>query len=145
MERDSSAPGAQVEFQPLPMLASQPTELGAGRGRARRAPMVPLLAMLSLAAPVSLCAEGEVPGKRQSEILYLLRHDCGACHGLQLTGGLGPPLTVAALDGKPTPLLEQTILLGRAGTPMPPWRGILAPPETAWLVKQLKAGLADGK
>lgn len=144
MERDSSAPGAGVEFKSVPRLASEPTQSGAGRGGAHRAPLV-LLAMLSLVVPTSLCAQGEVPEKRQSEILYLLRHDCGACHGLQLTGGLGPPLTVAALDAKPAYLLEQTILLGRAGTPMPPWRGILALPETAWLVKQLKAGLADGR
>ncbi len=24
---------------------------------------------------------------------HLLTQDCGACHGLHLTGGLGPPLT----------------------------------------------------
>lgn len=105
------------------------------------------LAILSVAVHLSApsLATADVPGKRQLEILNLLRHDCGACHGLRLTGGLGPPLTASALDGKPVATLEQTILLGRSGTPMPPWQGILNRPEAAWLVKQLKTGLADGK
>lgn len=101
-----------------------------------------MLTMLALLGPYSLpsLAGTDVPGQRQSEIRYLLRHDCGACHGLRLTGGLGPPLTAAALDGKPDAWLEQAIFLGRSGTPMPPWEGILTAAETVWLVKQLKAG-----
>lgn len=112
--------------------------------RASLARSVVLASLVALFSTPSL-AGTDVPAERQSEILYLLRHDCGACHGLQLTGGLGPPLTASALGGKPAALLEQTILFGRPRTPMPPWDGILAPLESAWLVKQLKAGLADGK
>ncbi|MDZ7735141.1 MAG: cytochrome c [Gammaproteobacteria bacterium] len=68
----------------------------------------------------------------------LLRHDCGACHGLTLQGGLGPPLTAAALDGKPASLLVDTILDGRPGTPMPGWRGLLNAEEARWIVTVLK-------
>ena len=36
------------------------------------------------------------PGRARA-LVTLLLHDCGACHGMKLTGGLGPPLTAAAL------------------------------------------------
>jgi cytochrome c55X len=28
--------------------------------------------------------------RRQRELIRMVRQDCGSCHGLQLTGGLGP-------------------------------------------------------
>ncbi|HEB99314.1 MAG TPA: cytochrome c, partial [Thiotrichales bacterium] len=37
-------------------------------------------------------------------------------------------------------LLLKTILDGRPGTPMPPWRPILTEEEAAWMVKVLKRG-----
>lgn len=70
----------------------------------------------------------------------MLRHDCGSCHGLFLRGGLGPPLTAAALAGKPAPLLVETILDGRPGTPMPGWRGLLSAEEVHWIVNTLQQG-----
>lgn len=59
---------------------------------------------------------------------------------MTLRGGLGPPLTPAALDGKSQSALEATILFGRPGTPMPPWRGMLSEAEVRWLVQTLKSG-----
>jgi cytochrome c55X len=92
-----------------------------------------------------LCAgaalAGPPPDARQSELLSLLRHDCGSCHGLTMKGGLGPPLLPAALDGKTEPVLIETILDGRPGTPMPPWRFELSEAEAAWLVERLRQGL----
>lgn len=95
-----------------------------------------------------LAAEGtqaEVPLARQAELVYLLKADCGSCHGMSLKGGLGPPLTPAALASKSPDLLHNTILAGRPGTPMPPWAGILRPEEISWLVETLRKGIADGK
>ncbi len=59
---------------------------------------------------------------------------------MTLKGGLGPPLTPAALEGKSQSSLEATILFGRPGTPMPPWRGMLSEAEARWLVEALKSG-----
>lgn len=101
-----------------------------------------LLAATCLATPLA----GADPGAaREAEIVHLLRHDCGACHGIRLTGGLGPPLTPAALAGKPVEALRETILDGRPGTPMPPWRDWLTPAEAQWLVRTLKEGKLDDR
>lgn len=83
---------------------------------------------------------GEIPAERQAELLNLLRQDCGSCHGMTLKGGLGPPLLPEALAGKSDDFLADTLLNGRPGTAMPPWRGLFSPDEAAWLVKQLRKG-----
>lgn len=70
----------------------------------------------------------------------MLRHDCGACHGLRLDGGLGPPLTVETLAGASPAVLEQTVLEGRRGTPMPPWKALLSPEEVRWMVQAMQTG-----
>ena len=75
---------------------------------------------------------------RQAELIHLLKHDCGACHGMQLKGGLGPPLRAADLSAKSESALVSTVLAGRAGTPMPPWRGLLTAAEAWWLVRYLR-------
>jgi cytochrome c55X len=94
--------------------------------------------------PSLLCAAvaraGEPSAARQQELQDLLRHDCGACHGMTLKGGLGPPLTPEALAGKPLDYLTATVLHGRAGTPMPPWRPFLTDGEAGWLVRRLQGG-----
>lgn len=100
-----------------------------------------LLVLMSMTLP----AQADPDAKRQAELLHLLRQDCGACHGMTLKGGLGPSLLPQALDGKPPELLRQTILDGRSGTPMPPWRGLLTGDEVVWLVDQLRNGVADAK
>jgi len=74
---------------------------------------------------------------RQRELANLLLQDCGSCHGLELTGGLGPPLTREALAGKSADMLRAVILDGRPGTPMPPWRPLLSQEDVDWLVQQL--------
>ena len=82
----------------------------------------------------------EITPARQSELLHMLKHDCGSCHGLTMAGGLGPALTPKSLVGKPEELLLNTILDGRPGTPMPPWRNILIKDEVVWLLDVLKEG-----
>jgi cytochrome c55X len=88
-----------------------------------------------------LAANEKISPERQTELLYLLHHDCGACHGMTLNGGLGPALLPETLSTKPKPFLRDTILEGRPGTPMPPWRDFLTPIEVEWLVEQLINGI----
>jgi cytochrome c55X len=78
--------------------------------------------------------------ERQAELRHLLYQDCGSCHGMRLTGGLGPALTRQALQGKPRELLVATVSEGRPGTPMPPWKPLLSEVEIAWLVDYLTGG-----
>ena len=102
----------------------------------------PLLALLLLIG--SPCyALAEIPATRQAELQHLLKHDCGSCHGMTLQGGLGPALTVEGLQGKTRFMLLTTILEGRPGTPMPPWKNILSEEEAGWLVDVLLQGRSD--
>jgi cytochrome c55X len=98
------------------------------------------LALALAAAPAAAVGEAEPGPGRQQALLELLHQDCGSCHGLTLRGGLGPPLTPAALAGKPLAYLVQSILEGRPGTPMPPWRGVLNEAEARWLAEVLQRG-----
>ncbi len=77
---------------------------------------------------------------RQQELLYLLHQDCGACHGMRLKGGLGPALTPENLSALSEAQIQQTILEGRPGTPMPPWKPFMSPEEAGWLADRLKQG-----
>lgn len=77
---------------------------------------------------------------RQGQLERLLVQDCGSCHGLRLLGGLGPPLLPGNLRGKSPEFLLATILDGRVGTAMPPWRPLLTPEDAAWLVQRLIQG-----
>ncbi|MFA6053300.1 MAG: cytochrome c [Methylobacter sp.] len=81
---------------------------------------------------------GEPSLDRQSTLRNMLNHDCGACHGLTLKGGLGPALLPEALAGKPDDFLIATILNGREGTAMPPWQQFMSWDEAAWLVGILR-------
>ncbi len=87
-------------------------------------------------ANVSLAAEPSPD--RQNTLRNMLNHDCGACHGLTLKGGLGPALLPEALAGKPDDFLISTILNGREGTAMPPWQPFMNRDEAAWLVGILR-------
>lgn len=79
--------------------------------------------------------------QRRAELHDLLLQDCGSCHGMTLKGGLGPALTPDALQHRTREFIETTILEGRSGTPMPPWKNILTREEVRWLVDTLYAGV----
>ena len=96
-----------------------------------------LLALLAVAAAVQA---GEPGPARQQELVHLVRQDCGSCHGMQLTGGLGMPLTPEALRDKPAEGLEATVHYGRPGTAMPPWKSFLSEADTRWIVQRLMIG-----
>jgi cytochrome c55X len=96
------------------------------------------LAAAGVLAAAAVAAEP--PQGRQAELTHLVRQDCGSCHGMTLKGGLGPALTRDALRDKPAESLVVTVLYGRPGTPMPPWRTFVNEAEAAWIVKQLQEG-----
>lgn len=88
----------------------------------------------------SFAATAQPDAIREAELRHLLQQDCGSCHGSTLKGGLGPPLLPDSLRGKPPVFLVQTILDGRPGTAMPPWRPLLSEADVVWLVDQLVSG-----
>ena len=92
-----------------------------------------LPAMAATATPVS--------PERGRELVYLVRQDCGSCHGMTLKGGLGKPLLPANIEETPAEVLAAIILDGIPDTPMPPWRGLLSEDEALWIARALKKGL----
>jgi cytochrome c55X len=110
-------------------------------------PVTPTAARLALIAMLALVpgvASGAEPSSvRQRELASLVRNDCGACHGMRLTGGLGPALTPDTLKDKPADGLVATILAGRPGTAMPPWRPFLSEVDAEWLAARLIDGGFD--
>lgn len=94
-------------------------------------------ALLSMACGPSMAGP---PEARQQDLIRMVRQDCGSCHGMRLTGGLGPALTREALADKPLDSLAATVYSGRPGTPMPPWSAMLSMDEAVWIVQQLQSG-----
>lgn len=104
---------------------------------------VPLAGAGGVVAAVAPDAEADPGPARQRELLTLLRQDCGSCHGMRLTGGLGPALTPEALRDKPRENLAATIVHGRPGTAMPPWRRFLSDADASWLAGRMIEGVVD--
>lgn len=73
----------------------------------------------------------------------MVRQDCGSCHGMRLTGGLGPALTPEALAKFPLDSLVAVIYHGRPGTPMPPWKAMLSESEARWIAQRLQQGFPE--
>lgn len=101
--------------------------------------------IMSLVAVSPAGAASEPPQARRAELLNMIRHDCGSCHGLTLAGGLGLPLLPEALKDKHPEALKETILRGRGGTPMPPWQAFITEDEAGWIVELLLKGLPDAR
>ncbi|WP_444995264.1 c-type cytochrome [Aliikangiella sp. IMCC44359] len=75
--------------------------------------------------------------ENKQSLIYLLKQDCGSCHGLTLKGGLGPALLKQHLQNKSKAYLEAVIKYGRTGTAMPPWKDILKDEEISFLAEYL--------
>lgn len=101
----------------------------------------PFTAILFATIAVCTSALANPTSQRQAELLHLLKHDCGSCHGMRLEGGLGPALKPDRLKQWSAEQLAITIRYGRPGTPMPPWGPFLTHPEATWLAQQLKQGI----
>ena len=104
-------------------------------------------AVAFLALGPGLAIAGNAPSApdtgRQQALVRMVRQDCGSCHGMRLTGGLGPALTPEALRTKPAESLAATIVYGRTGTAMPPWRRFMSEAEADWLVARMIDGATD--
>lgn len=90
-----------------------------------------------------VAARVEPDPARRAALVELVRQDCGSCHGMRLTGGLGPPLTAEALRERPPESIAATIVHGRLGTAMPPWRRFMNEDEARWLADVLRAGAIE--
>lgn len=129
------ATACEAEFKPNPMWA-----FGLGLG-VIAATAIAMLALTALVNPAQADLPTVAPSaERQRELTRFVRQECGFCHGLKLTGGLGSPLTAAALVGKPPEALEATILYGRTGTAMPGWTPHLNEVDASWIVAALLKG-----
>jgi cytochrome c55X len=96
-----------------------------------------ITAGLLLAGLPPVVAE-QPPVSRQKELLYIVQHDCGSCHGMYLDGGLGPPLNKQVLQTRSAQELFEIISYGVASTPMPPWHSILSSDDIRWIVTRLQ-------
>ncbi len=95
-----------------------------------------LLLLLMIFANVAFADQPSAA--RQATLRNMLKHDCGACHGMTLKGGLGPSLLPEAIKDKDDEFLVNTILNGRKDTAMPPWAKFISPAEARWLIKQIR-------
>jgi cytochrome c55X len=86
-------------------------------------------------------AQADISQDRKAELLNFLEQDCGSCHGLKRTGGLGSPLVPKRLEDMDDNVLADIILNGIPETAMPPWKEIIAEEEAYFLIKQLRDGL----
>lgn len=101
--------------------------------------------MLATLSSTAFSDSPHLSRERENELIRLVRQDCGSCHGMRLTGGLGPALTPESLKDKPAATLVSTVLHGRPGTPMPPWKSLLADSEAEWIVDMLRKGFPDAR
>ncbi|WP_313088878.1 cytochrome c [Pseudomonas sp.] len=97
------------------------------------------LTLVSL-LPFSTVLAADLTAERQDQLERLLLQDCGSCHGMRLTGGLGPALTRDAIAGKSRDTLIATVTHGRPDTAMPGWSALLSEQDIAWLVDRLLQG-----
>ena len=97
---------------------------------------MPRLAVLValLAGP----ALADVAPDRAEALRHMVLQDCGSCHGLTRKGGLGRPLTAAALAHAAPEGLALIILDGVPGTAMPPWRPLITEEEAIWIARFLQ-------
>jgi cytochrome c55X len=104
----------------------------------RPSALVGLLCICLGTTPYSWVFASEPDIDRQRELRYLLKQDCGSCHGMRLTGGLGPSLLAKDLKGKPPTYLKQVISKGIPESAMPPWENLLSSDDIDYLVNLLK-------
>jgi cytochrome c55X len=90
-------------------------------------------------------AAAEPSAQRVAQLTYMVRQDCGSCHGMTLGGGLGPALLPAALKDKPAAYIKHVILYGNKDTAMPGWSPLLSDADAEWITARLLAGFPDAR
>lgn len=98
------------------------------------------LCVVCMAWPMLAAGEASLDPQEQRELIRFVRQECGFCHGLRLTGGLGSPLTAAAMRERPIEYLEAVIQHGIPGTAMPGWAPHLTPRQVHWIAERLREG-----
>ncbi len=101
------------------------------------------LGLLLAAIAQAAVAQSDPNPARQKELVRMVRQECGFCHGLRLTGGLGSPLTAEAMKDRPAETMVAVIQHGIPGTAMPPCAPYLSEAESAWIVGRLKEGFPN--
>lgn len=102
---------------------------------------MPRLALALALALIWLGNAQAAAGESLAEYLTnMVKQDCGSCHGIDMGGGLGRPLTAEALAGLDTETLKQIILYGIPETAMPGWHGLISESDAAWIAAGLKEG-----
>ena len=99
-----------------------------------------LTTLCVLACAGAMAQATGTPPERQRELVRMVRQDCGSCHGIQLTGGLGPALTRDRMADFPLDSLVAVIYQGRPGTPMPGWKSMISEADATWIAQQLQLG-----
>ena len=92
---------------------------------------------LGLAMAMAMAATAGPTAGRRSQLRDMVAQDCGSCHGMTLKGGLGSPLRPEDLAGQSAEAIVATILDGRPGTPMPPWKSMLSRDDAVWIAAYL--------
>lgn len=109
----------------------------------RTVAVLPVLLLGPVLAFAQSAPDATPDASRSRELVRMVRQDCGSCHGMRLTGGLGPALTREALADFPLDSLTAVIFHGRPGTPMPPWKAMLSEPEARWIAVRLQQGFPE--
>ena len=102
--------------------------------------LVAAFCLLGASAAFSQGAAPDVGRDRQTQLIRMVRQDCGSCHGIQLTGGLGPALTRDRMADFPLDSLVAVVYHGRPGTPMPGWKSMISEADAHWIAQQLQLG-----
>ena len=103
-----------------------------------------VILMFAVTFANSAAAEALSP-QRAAQLTYMVRQDCGSCHGMTLAGGLGPALLPAALRGKPVAYIKHVILQGNKDTAMPGWSPLLSETDAEWIAERLLSGFPDAR
>jgi len=125
-------------FFPEEFVERQFNELGEFSYRC--GPHPEMLGTINVNSGTANKTQPKITQKRKNELTYIVKQDCGSCHGMLLKGGLGPAILPEKLTNYQVEDLSAVILHGRPGTPMPPWKGILSPQDAKWISTQLKSG-----
>jgi cytochrome c55X len=103
-----------------------------------RTAVIMLAVSLAVGLGAAQAQASGLTGERIAELKGFVDQDCGSCHGLTRKGGLGSPLDAQTMRQIGDEALVATILDGRPGTPMPPWRALISEDEARWIVHYLK-------
>lgn len=87
----------------------------------------------------------ELDEQKKAQLIHMVKQDCGSCHGMTLKGGLGPELLPKTMKKLPLAVIQNTIIFGRPGTAMPPWKGIITEQEALWIGEQLQKGITENE